>query len=289
MTDEATREKKTQRRRRAQLQSAKNGADRLRPGVVSVLFHPGLVSEEQVIEGKNSGDPLTEPGADVAPDAQEPLGQIDVAALGAPPAVRGGVEGVSRPSLPALPVDGSLEKGPLEGLESFGVPRLRKRGGAVGRKVEYGCPEVRAERGRIQREGAVVRMAPGDGEGEAWPGLPRPDGMLPDNAALAARRCPRAGRWHRRLEDAGDSREIFGGDEKPACARPDFLRQFWESLNGAKSFQNCDGAVWFGACGSPKLQASFLSGTVLGNARHGRPRTGRGATGSGRLELKPPQ
>jgi hypothetical protein len=286
VTDEATREEESQRGRRAPFQSAKNRADRACPGVVAILFQPGLVSEEEVVDGKDAGDALAETCADVARDAQEPQGQVDVPALGAPPLVGYAIQGVSGPRLPAFPVECGLEKGAFEGFESLGVSLLGKRSRAVGSEMEDGCSQVGTERGRIQGEGAAVRVATCDGEGKARPGLPRPDEVRADIAAFLSRRSFGAGLRDRRLEGAVGSRGICGGDEEPACARPNFLRQFPPSCNGAKCLAKRNGAVLDGACGSPKSRASFLSGTLHGKARHGRRRACWWATGGNAGEGK---
>ena len=184
VTDEAPREEKAQRGHCALLHSAKNAADRACAGVVAILFKPGLVPEEHVVERKGAGDPLAEPRADVMRDAQEPHCQVEVTALRAPPSLGCAVQGVSGPRLTALPVERGLEKGAFEGFESLGVSFLGKRSRAVGSELEDGCSEVGAERGRIQGEGASVRVAASDGEGKARPGLPPPTEVRADIAAF---------------------------------------------------------------------------------------------------------
>ena len=128
-------------------------------------------------------------------------------------------------------------------------------------------------------------MTPGDGEGKAGPGL----SLSEEVSADIARRTPggplRARCGNRWLEDPAGSEEISGNDEEPACARPNFLRQFPPSFDGAKSLPKRGGAVLNGACGSPKLQASFLSGSVRVKARHGRSST----CGGQRTRLTRPQ
>ena len=116
-------------------------------------------------------------------------------------------------------------------------------------------------------------MTPGDGEGKARPGLPLPEAVSADSAGRTPRGPLRARCGDRWLENPAGSVEIPGGDEEPACARPNFLRQFPPSFDGAKSLPKRGGAVLNGACGSPKLQASFLSGSVRVKARHGRSST----------------
>src|SRR6266536_2038186 len=99
----------------------------------------------QVVDGKDGGDPLAEPCVDVARNAQEPEGQIDVAALGAPPSVGCAIQGISGPSFPALSVESGLEESAVEPFESLAACLLRERGRAVGSKLEDGCSEVGAE------------------------------------------------------------------------------------------------------------------------------------------------
>lgn len=229
--------------------------------MVARSVRPREISEKQVVDREGRGDPLASPGVRAGRHSQDLQCRLEMTPLGAPPSLCGRPAlRAPRPGLVPLAVDGSLEEGAFEDVESSGGVRLRDRIAPVRREGQEGLALVRRVSRRIEREGVPVRVAADDGKVEARTGLSRSTPMTANIARPIPCRTERAHGGKRSPEHPVRAWRVGARDEECPCAAGDLLRQ----CRCASSLSQRDGAF----CAEPaawQLQAPAFSRGNVGN------------------------
>ena len=122
VADEMSAEKETVSAVTARSDGIQDIGDRLSPlAVARGSGDLGQLEKQEEVEGKDGSDGLPDLDLETEEESQEAGSQVEVSALGVPPAIGEMTAGMAGPGLALPGIEGGLKESPLEGLEGTGV------------------------------------------------------------------------------------------------------------------------------------------------------------------------